>query len=50
LETIEAFFEESLSPFADDLPWQFKSFTDFLILEAFGCKQNDSGAHNLKIR
>jgi hypothetical protein len=50
LETGQALFKEPFPPFADDLAWQFKSFTNFLILEALGCEKNNSGADNLEIR
>jgi hypothetical protein len=31
LETGQTLLKEALSPFGDDLPWQIKSLTDFLV-------------------
>jgi hypothetical protein len=50
LETGQALFEKTLSPFTNDLSWHLQLFTDLFVLKSISSKQNGLGPDNLIIR
>jgi len=50
LESVEAFKEEALSPFAHHGASQVETLPDLLVFESLGGEQHDPGAHHVAIR